>query len=74
MENKIEVINKSMLLGKEIDVYGSVDEPLFKAKRLLISSEAQVRVDMAKPYIRDLKNGQMKQDSKKKFYRTFTIR
>lgn len=32
MENKIEVINKSMLLGKEIDVYGSVDEPLFKAK------------------------------------------
>lgn len=32
MENKIEVINKSMLLGKEIDVYGTIDEPLFLAK------------------------------------------
>ena len=30
--NEIKVINKSMLLGKEIDVYGSVDEPLFLAK------------------------------------------
>lgn len=29
---KIGVINKSMLLGKEIDVYGSIDEPLFLAK------------------------------------------
>lgn len=32
MESRIEVINKSMLLGREIDVYGSVEEPLFKAK------------------------------------------
>lgn len=32
MENKIDVINKSMLLGKEIDVYGTIDEPLFLAK------------------------------------------
>lgn len=30
--NEIKVINKSILLGKEIDVYGSVDEPLFLAK------------------------------------------
>ena len=30
--NGIKVINKSMLLGKEIDVYGTVDEPLFLAK------------------------------------------
>lgn len=30
--NEIKVINKSMLLGKEIDVYGSVDKPLFLAK------------------------------------------
>lgn len=30
--NQIVVINKSMLLGKEIDVYGTIDEPLFKAK------------------------------------------
>lgn len=30
--NEIKVINKSMLLGKEINVYGSVDEPLFLAK------------------------------------------
>lgn len=30
--NEIKVINESMLLGKEIDVYGSVDEPLFLAK------------------------------------------
>lgn len=30
--NEIKVINKSMLLEKEIDVYGSVDEPLFLAK------------------------------------------
>ena len=30
--NEIKVINKSMLLEKEIDVYGSIDEPLFLAK------------------------------------------
>ena len=30
--NEIKVINKSILLGKEINVYGSVDEPLFLAK------------------------------------------
>lgn len=30
--NEIKVINKSMLLGKEINVYGSVDDPLFLAK------------------------------------------
>ena len=30
--NEIKVINKSILLGKEIDVYGSVDDPLFLAK------------------------------------------
>lgn len=30
--NEIKVINKSMLLEKEIDVYGSVGEPLFLAK------------------------------------------
>ena len=33
MEKKeITIISKSTFLGKEIDVYGSVDEPLFKAK------------------------------------------
>lgn len=32
MENKLKVINKSMLLGKEIDVYGTAENPLFKAK------------------------------------------
>ena len=32
MENEIKVINKSVFLGKEIDVYGTVEEPLFKAK------------------------------------------
>lgn len=30
--NEITIINKSNLLGHEIDVYGTVDEPLFKAK------------------------------------------
>lgn len=30
--SRIGVISKSTLLGKEVDVYGSVDEPLFKAK------------------------------------------
>lgn len=30
--NEIKVINMSMLLGKEINVYGSVDDPLFLAK------------------------------------------
>ena len=30
--NEIKVINKSILLGKEIDVYGTIDEPLFLAK------------------------------------------
>lgn len=29
---EISVINKSTFLGKEIDVYGTVEEPLFKAK------------------------------------------
>lgn len=29
---KITIISKSTFLGKEIEVYGSVDEPLFKAK------------------------------------------
>lgn len=33
MENKeIYVISKSIFLGKEIDVYGTGDSPLFKAK------------------------------------------
>ena len=30
--NEIKVISKSTLLGREVDVYGSVEEPLFKAK------------------------------------------
>lgn len=30
--NEIKVINKSILLGKEIDVYGTIDKPLFLAK------------------------------------------
>lgn len=30
--NEIKVINKSILLGKKIDVYGTIDEPLFLAK------------------------------------------
>ena len=30
--NEISVISKSNLLGKEIDVYGTVENPLFKAK------------------------------------------
>lgn len=29
---EIEIISKSTLLGKEIDVYGTIEEPLFKAK------------------------------------------
>lgn len=32
MSEITEVINRSNLLGREIDVYGSLDEPLFKAK------------------------------------------
>lgn len=32
LDKAIEVICKSTLLGHEIDVYGSADEPLFKAK------------------------------------------
>lgn len=32
MSEITEVINRSNLLGKEIDVYGTPDEPLFKAK------------------------------------------
>lgn len=31
-KQEIEVISKSVFLGKEIDVYGTADEPLFKAK------------------------------------------
>ena len=30
--NEVKLISKSNLLGREINVYGSVDEPLFKAK------------------------------------------
>ena len=30
--NGLKVINKSIFLGKEIDVYGTAYEPLFKAK------------------------------------------
>lgn len=30
--NEISIINKSTLLGREIDVYGSAENPLFKAK------------------------------------------
>lgn len=30
--NEIAIINKSNLLGKEIDVYGTFEEPLFLAK------------------------------------------
>ena len=30
--NEIKVIKKSTFLGKEIDVYGTAEEPLFKAK------------------------------------------
>lgn len=29
---RIEVISRSTLLGKEIDVYGSAENPLFRAK------------------------------------------
>lgn len=29
---RIEVISRSALLGKEIDVYGSAENPLFRAK------------------------------------------
>ena len=32
LENKLKVIKQSMLLGKEIDVYGTAENPLFKAK------------------------------------------
>lgn len=32
METEIKVINKSVFLGKEIDVYGTIEEPLFLAK------------------------------------------
>lgn len=32
MNNELEIISKSTLLGKEIDVYGTVENPLFKAK------------------------------------------
>lgn len=30
--NEISIINKSTLLGREIDVYGTPDEPMFLAK------------------------------------------
>lgn len=29
---EFEIISKSTLLGKEVDVYGCIEEPLFKAK------------------------------------------
>lgn len=32
MSEITEVINRSNLLGREIDVYGSPNEPLFRAK------------------------------------------
>lgn len=32
IDKLVKVINKSTLLGREIDVYGSIEEPLFKAK------------------------------------------
>lgn len=32
MENKIQILQKSELLGKEITVYGTVENPLFLAK------------------------------------------
>lgn len=31
-EASVEIISKSVLMGREIDVYGTPDEPLFKAK------------------------------------------
>lgn len=31
-EASVEIICKSVLMGREIDVYGTPDEPLFKAK------------------------------------------
>ena len=32
IDNTVEIISKSTLLGREIDVYGTSEEPLFKAK------------------------------------------
>jgi hypothetical protein len=33
--NEIKIINKSTLLDKEIDVWGSVEHPLFRANDLM---------------------------------------
>lgn len=33
--NEVKIINKSNLLGKEIDVWGSVERPLFRANDLM---------------------------------------
>ena len=32
IDKLVKVINRSTLLGREIDVYGTTEEPLFKAK------------------------------------------
>lgn len=53
--NEIKVINKSMLLGKEIDVYGTADEPLFKAKDVASWLDIQNVSDMIKNIDQDEK-------------------
>ena len=46
--NEISIINKSTLLGREIDVYGSAENPLFKAKDVAGWLDIQNVSDMIK--------------------------
>lgn len=46
--NEISIINKSALLGREIDVYGSAENPLFKAKDVAGWLDIQNVSDMIK--------------------------
>lgn len=46
--NEISIINKSTLLGREIDVYGTAENPLFKAKDVAGWLDIQNVSDMIK--------------------------
>lgn len=46
--NEISIINKSTLLGREINVYGSAENPLFKAKDVAGWLDIQNVSDMIK--------------------------
>lgn len=47
--NEVKIINKSNLLDKEIDVWGSVERPLFRAKDVVDWLKAKKCLDGHRP-------------------------